>query len=200
MKNIEIVKKQISDSVETKKKFLDDDTAVAKIAEVAELCTKAYRNGNKIMWCGNGGSAADAQHMAGELVNKFYFDRPGLPSISLSSDPSIVSAISNDYGYDEVFSRQIAAQGCKGDVLIGISTSGNSKNIVAALQECRKKGIISVAIVGAKPCKMDEFDHVIKIPSEETPRIQECQTLTGHILCYIIERNLFVEKYGKEDK
>ncbi|MFA6592872.1 MAG: D-sedoheptulose 7-phosphate isomerase [Bacteroidales bacterium] len=191
MDRINLIKKQIKDSADTKERLLSDEAVIKKIDEIASLCTQAYKNGGKIMWCGNGGSAADAQHLAGELVNKFYFDRPGLPSISLSTDPSIVSAISNDYGYDTVFAHQVQAQGQKGDILIGISTSGNSKNIVAALPECRKKGIISVALVGSKPCKMDEFDYVVKIPSDETPRIQECQTLIGHILCCIIEQNLF---------
>ena len=185
MKNSEIVRKQISDSAKTKERMLSDEKLLDAIGQVA------YKDGHKIMWCGNGGSAADAQHMAGELANKFYFDRPGLPSISLSTDPSIVTAISNDYGFEDVFRHQVQAQGCKGDILIGISTSGNSKNIVAALPECRKKGIVSVAMVGARPCKMDEADYVIRIPSEETPRIQECQTLVGHILCCIIEQNLF---------
>lgn len=191
MDRIDLIKKQIKDSADTKERLLSDETVIKKIDEIASLCTQVYKNGGKIMWCGNGGSAADAQHLAGELVNKFYFDRPGLPSISLSTDPSIVSAISNDYGYDTLFAHQVQAQGQKGDILIGISTSGNSKNIVAALPECRKKGIFSVALVGSKPCKMDEFDYVVKIPSDETPRIQECQTLIGHIICCIIEQNLF---------
>ena len=143
------------------------------------------------MWAGNGGSAADAQHMAGELVNKFTFDRPGLPALSLSTDTSIITAVGNDYGFDRLFARQIEAQGCAGDVFIGISTSGKSPNLVNALQACRSKGITSVAIVGANPCAMDDYDFVIHVPSIVTPRIQECQTLIGHILCYIVEQELF---------
>ena len=143
------------------------------------------------MWAGNGGSAADAQHMAGELVNKFSFDRPGLAALSLSTDTSIITAVGNDYGFDRLFARQVEAQGCPGDVFIGISTSGRSKNIVEALKACREKGITSVAIVGADPCPLDEADHVIHVPSTVTPRIQECQTLIGHILCYLVEQSLF---------
>ncbi|MBQ1914983.1 MAG: SIS domain-containing protein, partial [Selenomonadaceae bacterium] len=147
--------------------------------------------GHKTMWAGNGGSAADAQHMAGELVNKFTFDRPGLAALSLSTDTSIITAVGNDYGFDRLFARQVEAQGCTGDVFIGISTSGKSPNLVNALAACKEKGITSVAIVGANPCPMDEYDYVIHVPSTVTPRIQECQTLIGHILCYIVESILF---------
>ena len=119
------------------------------------------------------------------------YGRPGLPALSLSTDTSIITAVGNDYGFERLFARQVEAQGCAGDVFIGISTSGKSKNLVEALQACRDKGIVSVAIVGADPCPMDEYDHVIHIPSRETPRIQECQTLIGHILCSIVEAELF---------
>src|SRR5574344_2441211 len=193
MNALDIVKTQVADSAQTKERLLADEKTLALIAHVAEVCTEAYRNGKKCLFAGNGGSAADAQHLAGELVSKFYFDRPGLPSISLATDPSIVTAIGNDYGFEDVFRHQVQAQGNAGDILIGISTSGNSKNIVAALPECKKKGITSIALVGAKPCKMDDAEYVIKIRSEETPRIQECQTLIGHILCCIIEENMFGE-------
>ena len=162
------------------------------------MCTEAYRNGKKTLFAGNGGSAADAQHFAGELVSKFYFDRPGLPSIALTTDTSIITAIGNDCGYKQIFARQIQAQGVKGDVFIGISTSGNSENIVEVLPVCREKGITSIALTGANPCKMDEFDIVIKVPSNETPRIQECQTLIGHIICCIVEENIFSEKYNNK--
>jgi D-sedoheptulose 7-phosphate isomerase len=191
--NLEMIKSQMAASIETKQKLFADEKAINEISAIADVCVEAYKRGNKVLWCGNGGSAADAQHMAGELVSKFRFDRPGLPSMSLSVDPSIVTAISNDYGYEKVFSRQIQANGRKGDVLIGISTSGNSKNIVEAGKQCVEMGITTVALVGAKPCAMDAFDHVVKIPSTETPRIQECQTLIGHILCGIIEERIFGE-------
>ena len=185
------IRSQIASSIEVKQALLADEALTAKIAGIASLMVEAYRSGHKTLWAGNGGSAADAQHMAGELVNKFTFDRPGLPALSLSTDTSIITAVGNDYGFERIFARQVEAQGCAGDVFIGISTSGKSKNLVEALQACRDKGIVSVAIVGADPCPMDEYDHVIHIPSRETPRIQECQTLIGHILCSIVEAELF---------
>ena len=185
------IRSQIASSIEVKQALLADDALTAKIAGIASLMVEAYRSGHKTLWAGNGGSAADAQHMAGELVNKFTFDRPGLPALSLSTDTSIITAVGNDYGFERLFARQVEAQGCAGDVFIGISTSGRSKNLVEALQACREKGIVSVAIVGADPCPMDDYDYVIHIPSRETPRIQECQTLIGHILCSIVEAELF---------
>lgn len=191
MSAIEIIKTQMAESARVKQQMLEDNALIDKIKEVAGLMVAAYRAGHKTMWAGNGGSAADAQHMAGELVNKFTFDRPGLPALSLSTDTSIITAIGNDYGFERLFARQVEAQGCPGDVFIGISTSGRSRNLVEALAACRAKGIVSVAIVGASPCPMDEYDYVLHVPSVETPRIQECQTLIGHILCYIVEQELF---------
>ena len=191
MNKIDTIKAQIAESARVKQAILADETLLEKISAVAGIIVDAYKAGHKTMWAGNGGSAADAQHMAGELVNKFSFDRPGLAALSLSTDTSIITAVGNDYGFDRLFARQIEAQGCAGDVFIGISTSGKSLNLVNALQACRDKGITSVAIVGAKPCPMDDYDYVIHVPSVETPRIQECQTLIGHILCYIVEQELF---------
>ena len=182
---------QVEESIRVKQALLADETLMEKIAWVANLIVDAYQAGHKTLWAGNGGSAADAQHMAGELVNKFTFDRPGLAALSLSTDTSIITAVGNDYGFDRLFARQVEAQGCKGDVFIGISTSGRSKNLVEALPACRAKGITAIAIVGANPCPMDDYDYVIHVPSVETPRIQECQTLIGHILCYIVEQELF---------
>ena len=192
MKNlIEEIKAQMGESVRVKQALMEDELLLGRVAQVASLLVDAYRTGHKSLWAGNGGSAADAQHMAGELVNKFTFDRPGLAALSLSTDTSIITAISNDYGFERLFARQIEAQGCPGDVFIGISTSGKSPNLVAALDACRAKGITSVAIVGADPCPMDDYDYVIHVPSTVTPRIQECQTLIGHILCYLVEQALF---------
>ena len=182
---------QVEESIRVKQALLADGALMEKIATVAGVMVDAYKAGHKTLWAGNGGSAADAQHMAGELVNKFTFDRPGLAALSLSTDTSIITAVGNDYGFDRLFARQVEAQGCKGDVFIGISTSGRSKNLVEALPACRAKGITAVAIVGANPCPMDDYDYVIHVPSMETPRIQECQTLIGHILCYIVEQELF---------
>ena len=192
MKNlIEEIKAQMGESVRVKQALMEDERLVGCVARIASLLVDAYRTGHKSLWAGNGGSAADAQHMAGELVNKFTFDRPGLAALSLSTDTSIITAVSNDYGFEQLFARQIEAQGCRGDVFIGISTSGKSPNLVAALNACRAKGITSVAIVGANPCPMDDYDYVIHVPSTVTPRIQECQTLIGHILCYLVEQSLF---------
>ena len=191
MNIIETIKTQMAESARIKQRMLEDDALVGRIEDIAGIMVDAYRSGNKTMWAGNGGSAADAQHMAGELVNKFSFDRPGLAALSLSTDTSIITAVGNDYGFDRLFARQIEAQGCAGDVFIGISTSGKSLNLVNALAACNEKEITSVAIVGANPCPMDDYDYVIHVPSVETPRIQECQTLIGHILCYIVEQELF---------
>ncbi len=191
MNIIETIKTQMAESARVKQRMLEDDALVEKIEDIAGIMVDAYRSGNKTLWAGNGGSAADAQHMAGELVNKFTFDRPGLAALSLSTDTSIITAVGNDYGFNRLFARQIEAQGKPGDVFIGISTSGKSQNLVEALPACREKGITSVAIVGANPCPMDDYDYVIHVPSTVTPRIQECQTLIGHILCYLVEQALF---------
>ena len=185
------IKEQMAEAVKVKQALLSDEALMEKIAQVAAVLVDAYKSGHKTLWAGNGGSAADAQHMAGELVNKFSFDRAGLAALSLSTDTSIITAIGNDYGFDRLFARQVEAQGCAGDVFIGISTSGKSPNLVNALAACKEKGITSVAIVGANPCPMDDYDYVIHVPSTVTPRVQECQTLIGHILCFIVENRLF---------
>lgn len=185
------VKGQVGESARVKEALLQDAGALETIARVSGLLVEAYRRGGKSLWAGNGGSAADAQHMAAELVNKFRLNRSGLPAMALTVDTSILTAIGNDYGYEQVFARQIEACGAPGDVFVGISTSGGSANLFAALEACRKKGILTVALVGASPCPMDAYDHVIHIPSTDTPRIQECQTLIGHILCDEVEQALF---------
>ncbi|MDR2407057.1 MAG: D-sedoheptulose 7-phosphate isomerase [Bacteroidales bacterium] len=172
--------------------MLADAGLVEKINKVANLIIKAYKTGNKTLLAGNGGSTADAQHIAGEFVSKFYFDRPGIPSIALTTDTSIITAIGNDYGYDKLFARQVQAQGVMGDVFIGISTSGNSENVVKALAVCKEKGIISVGLTGSNYCEMNELcDICINVPSSETPRIQESHILIGHIICCIVEESLF---------
>ncbi|MCQ2067735.1 MAG: D-sedoheptulose 7-phosphate isomerase [Bacteroidaceae bacterium] len=189
------IKDEISQSISTKQAILDSPELIAQIEEAARIMTDAYRNGHSALLAGNGGSAADAQHLAGELVNQFYFARPGIPAHSLSTDTSVMTAIGNDIGYRYLFSRQIEAQGSKGDVFIGISTSGNSENIIEALKVCRQKGITSIGLTGNKPCKMDSLaDLCIKVPSDITPRIQESHILIGHIICAIVEENLFGKK------
>ena len=191
---LDTVKSQVGESARVKKALLQDGATLQKVAQVAQLLIDTYKAGGKSLWAGNGGSAADAQHMSAELVNKFRLNRSGLPAMALTVDTSILTAIGNDYGYDRVFARQIEACGCPGDVFVGISTSGNSANLVEALSACKAKGMVSVALVGGRACAMDAYDYVIHVPSEETPRIQECQTLIGHILCDAVEQSLFGSK------
>lgn len=187
-----IIQKEISDSIAVKQAILADEALMSKIAEAADMLTEALRKGHMAFLAGNGGSAADSQHLAGELVNKLYFDRPGIPAHALTTDTSIMTAIGNDMGYKYVFSRQLEAQASKGDVFIAISTSGSSENIIEALPVCRQKGIISIGFTGMGPTKMDSLcDLCINVPSKETPRIQESHIMIGHILCGIVEKNLF---------
>ena len=183
---------QIRASISTKQAILSDEGLMRNIAAAAQMIVDAYEQGKKTLLAGNGGSAADAQHIAGEFVSKFYFDRPGIASIALTTDTSIITAIGNDYGYDKLFSRQIQAQGSAGDVFIGISTSGNSANLVEALRMCGQKGIKKIGLTGFTGGEMDSMcDLCIKVPSGETPRIQESHILIGHIICCIVEEKLF---------
>lgn len=187
-----IISAQIEDSIAVKKRILTDIALLEKIGQAALWTIEAYRNGNKTILAGNGGSAADAQHIAGEFVSKFYFDRPGLPSVAITTDTSILTAIGNDYGYDRLFARQMQAQGIEGDVFIGISTSGNSENIIQALKVCKEKKIKSICLTGNTGGRIKECcDLCIQVPSTETPRIQEAHILIGHILCCIVEKEIF---------
>ncbi|RAX53681.1 D-sedoheptulose 7-phosphate isomerase [Helicobacter sp. 11-8110] len=191
------IKEHFEDSIAVKTKILNDEKLLELIKKVALETTKAYKEGKKTLLAGNGGSAADAQHIAGEFVSRFYFDRPGIPSIALTTDTSILTAIGNDYGYEKLFSRQVQAQGVEGDIFIGISTSGNSANIIEALKVCKEKGILSVGLTGESGGKMNELcDYCIKVPSNKTPRIQESHILIGHIICAIVEEELFGKGFG----
>ncbi|BEK16214.1 SIS domain-containing protein [Campylobacter jejuni] len=186
------IKEHFRESILVKEQILKDENLITLIKNASLEVIKAYKNGNKTLLAGNGGSAADAQHIAGEFVSRFYFDRPGIASIALTTDTSILTAIGNDYGYENLFARQVQAQGVKGDVFIGISTSGNSKNILKALELCKQKGIISIGLSGASGGAMNELcDYCIKVPSTCTPRIQEAHILIGHIICAIVEEELF---------
>jgi len=190
--DIDFVKKQIEDSITTKQLLLENSLIIDLIEQVVEVTVKAYNHGAKTMLAGNGGSAADAQHIAAELVNKLCFDRPALASVALTTDTSVLTAVVNDSSVETMFSRQIEANGKVGDIFIGISTSGNSANIVAALKKARELGIITVGFTGGKVGKMDEFcDFCLKVPSTNTPRIQECHILMGHIICTMVEEQLF---------
>ena len=186
------LKSQVQASIDAKQSILQDEALLQQIVLAAKTIIQAYRNGKKTLFAGNGGSAADAQHLAGELVARFYFDRPGLPSIALTTDSSIVTAIGNDYGYERLFARQVQAMGSEGDIFIGLSTSGNSPNILSALDTCKEKGIFSICLTGSTGGKMaDKCDICIKVPSNNTPRIQESHILIGHFLCFAIEEELF---------
>ncbi len=186
------IKGHFADSILVKEQILKDENLITLIKNASLEVIKAYKNGNKTLLAGNGGSAADAQHIAGEFVSRFYFDRPSIASIALTTDTSILTAIGNDYGYENLFARQVQAQGVKGDVFIGISTSGNSKNILKALEFCKQKEIISIGLSGASGGAMNELcDYCIKVPSTCTPRIQEAHILIGHIICAIVEEELF---------
>ena len=186
------ISNQVKKSFEVKQEIYNNKELMHLIQEVCIKTIEVYRSANKTLIAGNGGSAADAQHIAGEFVSKFYFDRPGLASLALTTDTSIITAIGNDYGYEKLFSRQVQANGVKGDMFIGISTSGNSANVVEALKECKEKGIITVGLTGASGGKMAELcDYCIKVPSNETPRIQEAHILIGHIICAVVEEAIF---------
>lgn len=169
------------------------DTALRElIPRATALSVEALKRGNKLLFAGNGGSAADAQHWAGELVSRFYFDRPGLPAIALTTDTSILTAIGNDYGYDYVFARQVEALGHKGDVLFAISTSGNSKNILRAIEAARAIGINVIGFTGQDGGKMAQLcDLCFRMPSSETPKIQEGHEFIGHLICGLIEQRMF---------
>ncbi|MHC9085640.1 D-sedoheptulose-7-phosphate isomerase [Luteimonas sp. RIT-PG2_3] len=164
----------------------------ADIVNAVNLCVDALRSGGKILFAGNGGSAADAQHWAGELVSRFYYDRPGLPAIALTTDTSIITAIGNDYGYDYTFARQVEALGQEGDVLVAISTSGRSKNILRAIDAAEAKGVKVIGFTGIGGGDMQSrCDICFRVPSDETPRIQEGHEFIGHLLCGLIESEMF---------
>jgi len=190
--NNDMIIKAIADSIRVKQEILEDEGLVNLLYEVAAACIAAYRRGNRILLAGNGGSAADAQHIAAEFVGRYAFDRPGLPSIAFTTDTSMLTAIANDYGFDQIFRRQLEANGSKGDVFIGISTSGNSPNVLAALQRARELGIITVALTGQGGGEMQSHsDYCIQVPSMNTPRIQESHIMLGHIICELVEAALF---------
>lgn len=172
--------------------MLVDEALLTRLTAAAEACISALSKGGKILLAGNGGSAADAQHIAGEFVSRFAFDRPGLPAIALTTDTSILTAIGNDYGYDKLFSRQIQAHAHKGDIFIAYSTSGNSENVIAALHEARSRGVVCIGFMGNRSGRMKDLcDYSLNIPSTDTPKIQEGHAVLGHILCGLVERALF---------
>lgn len=172
--------------------MLADTTLLTTIEDTARVCIDCLHNDGKILLAGNGGSAADAQHIAGEFVSKFAFDRPGLPAIALTTDTSILTAIGNDYGYENLFTRQIQALGRKGDIFIGYSTSGKSPNIIRAFEEAKSRGLVCVGFTGSRGGPMKDIcDYLLEVPSIDTPKIQEGHLVLGHILCGLIENAMF---------
>ncbi|NQX88199.1 MAG: D-sedoheptulose 7-phosphate isomerase [Halioglobus sp.] len=179
-------------SLAVKSRLLDDSVFMKQVTHMGHLLIDCYRAGNKLLVAGNGGSAADAQHIAAEFVSRFNFDRPGLPALALTTDTSILTAVGNDYGYEQLFRRQVEANGVAGDVFLGISTSGNSQNIVRALEAAKLKGIATFGLTGGGGGNMrDLCDQCLCVPSTETPRIQEAHILIGHTLCAMVELALF---------
>ena len=186
------IKSIIASSIEVKKAFLADDILVDQLHRIATTMVSCLQAGNKVLWCGNGGSAADAQHLAAELSGRFYSDRAPLYYEALHVKTSFVTAVANDYSYDVIYSRMLQGCGRAGDVLVGISTSGNSGNVVKAFEVARERNIVTVGFTGNTGGKMKELcDYLINIPSNDTPRVQESHILAGHIICQLVEEMMF---------
>lgn len=186
------IKSSIKSSVENHTRVLNDSNLQINIERIVTNSIEAFKNDKKMLFCGNGGSASDAQHIASELSGRFYKDRPPLYAEALHVNSSYMTAVANDYGYEETYARMIEASGRKGDVLVGISTSGNSPNVVKAMQNAKEIGMVTVGFTGSKGGKMKEIcDIMIQVPSDDTPRIQEVHILVGHIICQLIEEEMF---------
>lgn len=185
-----LISDYIEKSLETKSKLLDTGTEI--IYQITQEIVKALKHGNKIIWFGNGGSAADAQHLACELVSKFYRERKALASIALTTNTSELTAIANDYSFDRVFARQVEALTKPGDIVIGITTSGNSPNVIEGIKEAKRQGAITIGFTGESGGKLKGYvDYLLTVPSKETPHIQESHIMVGHLICYLVERELF---------
>ena len=188
----DFIQDEIAKSLVTLRTLAADERLTNEVEQIARACSDALRAGYKILFAGNGGSAADAQHLAGELVSRFNFDRPGLAAFALTTDTSVLTAIGNDYGYESVFARQVDAVGRSGDVFFAISTSGRSPSILRALEEARRKGLITVGFTGKSGGDMPALcDHCIRVPVSDTPKIQEGHLVLGHIICGLIELEMF---------
>lgn len=187
-----IIEEIIKESIKTKQKILETKELISRIEKVSDRFVECYKSGGRIFFAGNGGSAADAQHLACELVGRFYLNRRALAAEALNTNTSSLTAISNDYSFKEVFSRQLEANAREGDVFVGISTSGNSDNIIEAIKKCREKNVFVVGFTGRTGGRMKDIcDILINVPSDDTPRIQEAHILIGHIICEIVEKKLF---------
>lgn len=190
------IKNIIQESIDTKQAILANEDLIEKVKEVTTLIATAFKNGNKVLFCGNGGSAADAQHLAAEFSGRFYSDRNPLPSEALHCNTSYLTAVGNDYGYEFVYSRLLKGMGNNGDIIVGLSTSGNSKNILNAYDVAKEKGITIISFTGESGGKMkDKSDYLINVPSSDTPRIQECHITIGHIVCQLVEEQLMKEEF-----
>lgn len=186
------IKQIIQQSIDVKALLLSDEKIIHTLSACVSEIVSAFKNGNKVLFCGNGGSAADAQHLAAEFSGRFYTDREALPAEALHVNTSYLTAVANDYSYEVVYSRIIKGNGKKGDVLVGLSTSGNSGNIVKAFETAREKGMITVGFTGSNGGKMKELsDYLLNVPSNDTPRIQESHIMLGHIICQLVEEQYF---------
>ena len=189
---MEKIKQIIQASIDVKKLVLEDDKLMQTVGDCVNIIVSAFQNGNKVLFCGNGGSAADAQHLAAEFSGRFYTDRDALPSEALHCNSSYLTAVANDYSYDVIYSRLIKGIGNKGDVLVGLSTSGNSKNIINAFKVAKDKGMTTIAFTGSTGGALkDHSDQLINVPSKDTPRIQEIHITLGHIICQMVEELYF---------
>ena len=194
MKKAEIVRQQLNDSARVKQALAERE--VDRIIEMADRIISCVRQGGKVLFCGNGGSAADAQHLAAEMVGRFGRDRPPLAAVALTTDTSVLTCLSNDYGFEDVFSRQVAAHGRKGDVLVGISTSGASENVLRAVHTARRLGLVTLVLVGAKGGPLAAAaDLTLQVPDENSQRIQEAHIAAGHIILDLLERELSAEDH-----
>jgi D-sedoheptulose 7-phosphate isomerase len=192
---MDFIKQCIEENMSLKQAILEDSTLIKRIKMAAQKIIESLKQNNKVLFCGNGGSAADAQHLAAELMGKLYIDRDPLLAISLTTNTSSITAIANDIGYTEVFFRQLKALGNTGDTLVSLSTSGNSESIIKAMNFAREKGIYNIAITGQTGGTMKDYaDLLINIPSTATARIQECHVMVGHIICEIVEREIFLKQ------
>jgi len=189
------IKNIIRASIETKQQILDDDAFIKKIENAVDVIVHAFQKGNKVLFCGNGGSAADAQHLAAEFSGRFYKNRRALPSEALHCNTSYLTAVANDYSYDVIYARLIEGIANEGDVVVGLSTSGNSPNILKAFEVAKQKKVTTIGFTGAMGGKMKNVsDHLFNVPSTDTPRIQESHIMIGHIICELVEEKLFAEE------
>ena len=186
------IKNIVQASIDVKQQILENEALLQTVRDCVSIIVTAFRNGNKVLFCGNGGSAADAQHLAAEFSGRFYTDRDALPAEALHCNSSYLTAVANDYSFDVIYSRLIKGIGNKGDVLVGLSTSGNSKNIINAFETAREKGMTTIAFTGAGGGNLKPLsDHLINVPSTDTPRIQESHIMLGHIICQLVEEEYF---------